>query len=81
MMDEMNKENKIKKLYPNSLLFKNWDAALNEEEQMEAEQLFQNYGYNTFLSNRLPLDRELPETRHYRSVFNTARIQLFAVLH
>ncbi|XP_042560134.1 probable polypeptide N-acetylgalactosaminyltransferase 8 [Clupea harengus] len=65
-MDEMKKEIKIKMLYPNSFLFKNWDAALTEVEQMEAEQLFQKYGYNTFLSNRLPLDRELPETRHYR---------------
>ncbi|XP_041935202.1 probable polypeptide N-acetylgalactosaminyltransferase 8 [Alosa sapidissima] len=64
-VDEVKEEKRVKK-YPNSPLFKNWDAALTEEEQMEAEELFQRYGYNTFLSNRLPLDRELPETRHYR---------------
>ncbi|XP_062374043.1 probable polypeptide N-acetylgalactosaminyltransferase 8 [Sardina pilchardus] len=65
-VDDVKKEKMVEKLYPNSLLFKNWDAALTEDEQMEAEELFQRYGYNTFLSNRLPLDRDLPETRHYR---------------
>uniref|UniRef100_A0A4W5QK16 Polypeptide N-acetylgalactosaminyltransferase 8 n=1 Tax=Hucho hucho TaxID=62062 RepID=A0A4W5QK16_9TELE len=37
---------------------------LSEEEQKEAEGLFQMYGYNAFLSDRLPLNREIPDT-HY----------------
>lgn len=54
------------KLYPNSILFTNWGDDLTEEEQKEAENLFHLYGYNAFLSNRLPLDRKLPETRDKR---------------
>lgn len=77
---EVKKEKKVKKLYPDSPLFSNWNAVLTEEEELEAEQLFQKYGYNTFLSNRLPLDRELPETRHYRSAVCSTGIQLFAVM-
>ncbi|KAL2102683.1 hypothetical protein ACEWY4_001851 [Coilia grayii] len=63
---EEKKKKKIVKLYPESSLFKNWDAVLTEEEQIEAMQLFERYGYNTFLSNRLPLDRQLPETRPHK---------------
>ncbi|XP_026166997.1 probable polypeptide N-acetylgalactosaminyltransferase 8 [Mastacembelus armatus] len=54
------------KLYPNSFLFANWGDELTEEEQKEAEALFQIYGYNVFLSNHLPLDRKLPDTRDSR---------------
>lgn len=53
----------VKKLYPNSALFNKWGAELSEEEQEEAEKLFQSYGYNAFLSDRLPLNREIPDTR------------------
>uniref|UniRef100_I3ITT3 Polypeptide N-acetylgalactosaminyltransferase n=1 Tax=Oreochromis niloticus TaxID=8128 RepID=I3ITT3_ORENI len=42
---------------------RNWGDDLSEEEQKEAEQLFQRYGYNAFLSDRLPLNREIPDTR------------------
>ncbi|XP_037624516.1 probable polypeptide N-acetylgalactosaminyltransferase 8 [Sebastes umbrosus] len=54
------------KLYPNSILFSHWGDDLSEKEQKEAEGLFQIYGYNAFLSNRLPLDRKLPDTRDSR---------------
>ncbi len=60
-------EQKItKKLYPKSPLFSSWGDELTEEEQMEAERKFQEFGYNVFLSNRLPLNRTIPDTRDIR---------------
>uniref|UniRef100_A0A3P9HNW2 Polypeptide N-acetylgalactosaminyltransferase n=1 Tax=Oryzias latipes TaxID=8090 RepID=A0A3P9HNW2_ORYLA len=56
----------IQKLYPNSPLFRKWGGHLSEEEQKEAESLFKNYGYNAYLSDRLPLNREMPDTRPSR---------------
>ncbi|XP_041636948.1 probable polypeptide N-acetylgalactosaminyltransferase 8 [Cheilinus undulatus] len=53
----------VRKLYPNSPLFKRWGEELSEEEQKEAEGMYQSYGYNAFLSDRLPLDRQIPDTR------------------
>ncbi|KAL0155614.1 hypothetical protein M9458_049877, partial [Cirrhinus mrigala] len=40
-----------------------WGAELTKEEQMEAERQFQEFGYNVFLSDRLPLNRTIPDTR------------------
>uniref|UniRef100_A0A673NKN9 Probable polypeptide N-acetylgalactosaminyltransferase 8 n=1 Tax=Sinocyclocheilus rhinocerous TaxID=307959 RepID=A0A673NKN9_9TELE len=37
-------------------------------DQRKAEDLFQKYGYNAFLSDQLPLDRELPDTRDHRCI-------------
>ncbi|CAL1595402.1 unnamed protein product [Knipowitschia caucasica] len=54
---------KSSKLFPNSPLFKEWGVNLSEDEQREAQALFELYGYNVFLSDQLPLDRPLPETR------------------
>ncbi|XP_035281282.1 probable polypeptide N-acetylgalactosaminyltransferase 8 [Anguilla anguilla] len=56
----------VKKLYPNSALFTKWGEELSEEEQKEAEELYQKYGYNAFLSNKLPLNRQIPDTRDKR---------------
>ncbi|MEQ2253130.1 hypothetical protein ILYODFUR_029023, partial [Ilyodon furcidens] len=56
----------VPKLYPNSFLFTKWGDGLSEEEQKEAEALFQIYGYNVFLSNQIPLDRKLPDMRDPR---------------
>ncbi|KAM9578272.1 putative polypeptide N-acetylgalactosaminyltransferase 8 isoform 2-T2 [Guaruba guarouba] len=50
-------------LYPDSDLFKRWGADLSEEEQTVAQNLFLNYGYNVYLSDRLPLDRPIRDTR------------------
>ncbi|KAJ8392022.1 hypothetical protein AAFF_G00083320 [Aldrovandia affinis] len=55
-----------KNLFPASPLFKNWGGNLSEEEQKEAQAVFQQYGYNVFLSDRLPLNREMPDTRDAR---------------
>ncbi|MED6289591.1 hypothetical protein CHARACLAT_004392 [Characodon lateralis] len=54
---------KSSKVFPGSPLFKGWGENLSEDEQKEAQVLFEKYGYNVFLSDRLPLDRPLPETR------------------
>ncbi|XP_037615702.1 probable polypeptide N-acetylgalactosaminyltransferase 8 [Sebastes umbrosus] len=64
---EVKKERKVvRKLYPNSALFSKWGDGLSEEEQKEAEGSFQRFGYNAFLSDRLPLNREIPDTRPSR---------------
>ncbi|XP_008281149.1 probable polypeptide N-acetylgalactosaminyltransferase 8 [Stegastes partitus] len=64
---EVKKERKVvRRLYPNSVLFSKWGDELSEEEQKEAERLFLRYGYNAFLSDRLPLNREISDTRPLR---------------
>ncbi|KAF1661079.1 putative polypeptide N-acetylgalactosaminyltransferase 8, partial [Aptenodytes patagonicus] len=50
-------------LYPDSVLFKRWGADLREEEQTVAQNLFLSYGYNVYLSDHLPLDRPIRDTR------------------
>ncbi|XP_056312072.1 probable polypeptide N-acetylgalactosaminyltransferase 8 isoform X3 [Danio aesculapii] len=45
-----------------------WSVELSEDEQRKAEDLFQKYGYNAFLSDQLPLNRELPDTRDHRCI-------------
>ncbi|XP_066506080.1 probable polypeptide N-acetylgalactosaminyltransferase 8 [Hoplias malabaricus] len=60
------KKKKAKKLFPNSFLFSDWGEDLSEEEQRVAERVFVQYGYNVFLSDRLPLNRSLPDTRNPR---------------
>ncbi|XP_063336226.1 probable polypeptide N-acetylgalactosaminyltransferase 8 [Pelmatolapia mariae] len=57
---------KPKKLFPKSYLFKKWGEDLSEDDQREAQSLYEKYGYNVFLSDRLPLDRPLPDTRDPR---------------
>ncbi|CAM4563141.1 unnamed protein product [Leuciscus chuanchicus] len=61
-------KNPTKKLFPNSELFKQWTVELSEDDQRKAEDLFQKYGYNAFLSDQMPLDRELPDTRDHRCI-------------
>lgn len=50
-------------LYPDSSLFKRWGSHLKEEEQTAAQKLFLSYGYNVYLSDQLPLDRPIRDTR------------------
>ncbi|CAB1322923.1 unnamed protein product, partial [Coregonus sp. 'balchen'] len=54
---------KTSQLFLNSPLFQGWGENLSEEDQEAAQALFEKYGYNVFLSDRLPLNRELPDTR------------------
>ncbi|XP_056454580.1 probable polypeptide N-acetylgalactosaminyltransferase 8 isoform X1 [Gadus chalcogrammus] len=64
--------NKGNKLFPKSPLFQNWGGEnLSEDEQKEAQALFEKYGYNVFLSDRLPLNRPLPDTREPRCLNKT----------
>lgn len=67
-VEQKDKRKAVPKLYPDSILFAKWGDGLSEEEQKEAQALFQKYGYNVFLSNLLPLNRELPDTRDERYV-------------
>uniref|UniRef100_A0A672P8N5 Polypeptide N-acetylgalactosaminyltransferase 8 n=1 Tax=Sinocyclocheilus grahami TaxID=75366 RepID=A0A672P8N5_SINGR len=67
-LKEKNEKKPAKKLFPNSYLFKQWTVELSEDDQRKAEDLFQKYGYNAFLSDQLPLDRELPDTRDHRCI-------------
>ncbi|KAM8893070.1 putative polypeptide N-acetylgalactosaminyltransferase 8 isoform 2-T2 [Spinachia spinachia] len=60
------KEKKSNKLFPDSALFKVWGENLPEDVQTEAQSLYMKYGYNAYLSDRLPLDRALPDTRDKR---------------
>nr|XP_032643317.1 probable polypeptide N-acetylgalactosaminyltransferase 8 isoform X1 [Chelonoidis abingdonii] len=62
--DKMEKKVVHRKLFPDSILFKRWGADLTEEQQTTAQDLFTKYGYNVYLSDRLPLDRPIPDTRY-----------------
>uniref|UniRef100_A0A8C9Q8K7 Polypeptide N-acetylgalactosaminyltransferase n=1 Tax=Spermophilus dauricus TaxID=99837 RepID=A0A8C9Q8K7_SPEDA len=66
--DEKQQNRPPKKLFPNSPLFKQWGDKLSEAQQKEAEDLFQKFGYNAYLSNQLPHNRTLMDTRDFRCV-------------
>lgn len=66
--DKAPKKKKPNKPFHTSVLFKTWGANLSENDQKIAAALFQKYGYNAFLSDRLPLDRPLPDTRDPRYI-------------
>lgn len=52
--------------FPDSPLFGRWHDNLAEDQQVAAQALFEQYGYNVYLSDRLPLDRSLKDTRSPR---------------
>lgn len=52
--------------FPDSPLFQNWGKDLAEDQQIAAQELFEKYGYNVYLSDRLPLTRSLKDTRPSR---------------
>ncbi|ELK36865.1 Putative polypeptide N-acetylgalactosaminyltransferase 8 [Myotis davidii] len=62
---ETKKHRPREKLFPNSPLFKQWGEDLSEAQQKRAQDLFQKFGYNVYLSNLLPLNRSIPDTRHF----------------
>ncbi|XP_012664758.1 probable polypeptide N-acetylgalactosaminyltransferase 8 [Otolemur garnettii] len=64
------------KLFPHSGLFKQWGDDLSETQQRKAQDLFQEFGYNVYLSNQLPLNRTLPDTRDPRCLQKTYSSQL-----
>ncbi|XP_006027866.1 probable polypeptide N-acetylgalactosaminyltransferase 8 isoform X1 [Alligator sinensis] len=51
-------------LFPDSYLFKLWGTDLTEDQQTKAQELFTKYGYNVYLSDQLPLDRPIRDTRY-----------------
>ncbi|KAF7655190.1 hypothetical protein LDENG_00059780 [Lucifuga dentata] len=63
--------NVIRALHKKQDVMSDWGDNLSENEQREAQNLFMKYGYNVFLSNRLPLDRALPDTRDPRCLKKT----------
>lgn len=61
--EEKQEQPKPKMRYQDSILFSRWGGDLSEDEKNEAAQLFEDYGYNAFLSDRVALNRLLPDTR------------------
>ena len=56
---------------PFSLPTRYWGKNLDpqtDEEKEEEKRGFANNGFNQFRSDRIPLDREIPDTRDPRSV-------------
>ncbi|XP_065490285.1 probable polypeptide N-acetylgalactosaminyltransferase 8 [Caloenas nicobarica] len=58
-------------LYPDSFLFKCWGTDLKEEEQTVVQNLFIKYGHNVYLSEWLPLDRPIRDTRSLSCITKT----------
>ncbi|KAF5894621.1 polypeptide N-acetylgalactosaminyltransferase 18-like, partial [Clarias magur] len=49
--------------FSDSSLFSHWGQDLNSESRRVALKMFQYYGYNGYLSERLPMDRVIPDYR------------------
>uniref|UniRef100_A0A8C0WW24 Polypeptide N-acetylgalactosaminyltransferase n=1 Tax=Castor canadensis TaxID=51338 RepID=A0A8C0WW24_CASCN len=60
-----------RKLFPHSRLFQQWGEGLSEAQQKDAQDLFQRFGYNVYLSNQLPHNRSIPDTRDARCLQKT----------
>ncbi|XP_019516517.1 PREDICTED: probable polypeptide N-acetylgalactosaminyltransferase 8, partial [Hipposideros armiger] len=75
-VSEKEKHKPREKLFPDSPLFKQWGEDLSEAEQKTAQDLFQKFGYNAYLSNQLPLNRPIPDTRDSRCLQKTYSSQL-----
>ncbi|KAL2076933.1 hypothetical protein ACEWY4_027473 [Coilia grayii] len=46
-----------------SSLFSHWGRGLSPESRRVALKMFQSHGYNSYLSDRLPVDRPIPDLR------------------
>lgn len=76
MLEEMQNNKEEKKsakdqisqnlLFPNSPLFKTWGRNLSHDEQRVAQDGYNKYGYNVYLSDRIPINRPLVDTRDPR---------------
>nr|XP_055136996.1 probable polypeptide N-acetylgalactosaminyltransferase 8 isoform X2 [Symphalangus syndactylus] len=75
-VNETKKHKTQMKLFPHSQLFRQWGEDLSEAQQKAAQDLFQKFGYNAYLSNQLPLNRTIPDTRDYRCLLKTYPSQL-----
>ncbi|XP_054626360.1 polypeptide N-acetylgalactosaminyltransferase 18 isoform X1 [Dunckerocampus dactyliophorus] len=49
--------------FSDSSLFAHWGQELSADNRRVALKMFQYYGYNSYLSDRLPLDRPIPDLR------------------
>ncbi|XP_063049321.1 polypeptide N-acetylgalactosaminyltransferase 18 [Engraulis encrasicolus] len=49
--------------FSDSSLFSHWGRGLNPESRRVALKMFQSHGYNSYLSDRLPLDRTITDLR------------------
>ncbi|XP_021574013.1 probable polypeptide N-acetylgalactosaminyltransferase 8 [Carlito syrichta] len=75
-VNEAKKHKPPKQLFPHSQLFKQWGQDLSEAQQRKAQDLFQKFGYNVYLSDQLPLNRTIPDTRDSRCLQKTYSSQL-----
>lgn len=51
------------KSFSDSSLFAHWGQELSADSRRVALKMFQYYGYNGYLSDRLSLDRAIPDLR------------------
>ncbi|KAM5332416.1 LOW QUALITY PROTEIN: putative polypeptide N-acetylgalactosaminyltransferase 8 [Glossophaga mutica] len=76
---ETKKNKPREKLFPGPLLFKQWGEDLSEAQQKKAQDLFQQFGYNVYLSDQLPLNRSIPGAHHSRCLQKTYPSQLLSL--
>uniref|UniRef100_F6Q7S7 Polypeptide N-acetylgalactosaminyltransferase n=1 Tax=Monodelphis domestica TaxID=13616 RepID=F6Q7S7_MONDO len=65
-----------KKVFVQSNFFQNWGEDLTKDQKIQALILFSMYGYNVYLSDQLPLNRSIPDTRPFRCLNKKYPLQL-----
>ncbi|XP_044535555.1 probable polypeptide N-acetylgalactosaminyltransferase 8 [Gracilinanus agilis] len=65
-----------KKVFLQSTFFQKWGEDLTKAQQIQALVLFSMYGYNVYLSDHLPLNRSIPDTRPLRCLNKKYPLQL-----
>lgn len=56
-------DNQLDRSFSDSSLFNHWGQDLGPESRRVALKMFQYYGYNGYLSDRLSMDRPIPDYR------------------